>query len=344
MNAPKYHTLRVRTVIDETADARSLVFDVPPALTEAFKYRPGQFLTLRLPINGRHVPRCYSLASSPAVDEPLRVTVKRVLQGVASNWVCDTLQAGDEVDVLEPAGVFSPKNLDSDFMLFGGGSGITPILSILRSALLSGRGRICLIYANRDEQSVIFKEELKALASAYPTRLQVTHWLDSVQGIPSVAQLADLARSWRHADCFICGPGAFMDAAVAALHALEIDQRRIHVERFVSLPDDTGENEAPRLEAHTDATVELEVFLDGQQHKVSCSPNETLLDAMLRAGIQAPYSCRAGACATCMCTLEAGKVRMKTNDVLDKNDLSQGWTLACQGVAESPHVVVRFPD
>lgn len=347
MNVPVYHSLKIRTVIEETSDAKSLVLDVPPTLAETFKYRPGQFLTLRFPMGDRAVPRCYSLASSPCTDEPLRVTVKRVTNGIASNWVCDKLLAGDTVDVMPPAGIFSPKSLEGDFLMFGGGSGITPILSILRSVLIAGNGRICLIYANRDEKSIIFREELRALASAHPSRLQVVHWLDSVQGVPSVAQLAELARSWRHASCFICGPAAFMDASVEALHALEIDPKRIHVERFVSLPDEGAEfvdTSAGALADEARSEHRLSVHLDGKLHELSCNGQETLLDAMLRAGIEAPYSCRAGACATCMCTLEAGKVHLRRNDVLDKSDLAQGWTLACQAVAESEHVSVRFPE
>src|SRR5207253_10440476 len=140
--------------------------------------------TLRLPLQGRHVPRCYSMSSSPAVDDALRVTIKRVNGGRGSNWICDQVKAGDTLQVMPPSGVFTPRTLEGDFLLFAGGSGVTPVFSILRSALAKGSGRICLIYANRDERSVIFRDELNALAGAHPTRLQVIHWLDSVQGVP----------------------------------------------------------------------------------------------------------------------------------------------------------------
>ena len=340
-----YHRLRLRTVVDETFDTKSLVFDIPETLRPAFQYRPGQFLTLRVPHGERHLPRCYSLASSPVTGEPHRVTVKRVAEGRGSNWICDQAKAGDEIEVMPPSGVFSPKTLDGDFLLFGGGSGITPVFSILRSVLVAGTGRVCLIYANRDERSVIFRDELKALSATHPTRLQIIHWLDSVQGIPQVSQLAELARSWREAQCFICGPGPFMDAAVEALHGLEFPASRIHVERFVSLPDEEDAIAAPSAaEAEATATVKLAVQLDGSTHQITCSPQESLLDAMLRAGIKAPHSCKAGACASCMCTVESGKVHLRHNEVLDKNDLSQGWTLACQALAESDEISVRFPD
>ena len=222
MTSPAYIALRVAHIVTETADSRSLVFDVPVSLREQFRYKAGQFLTLRVPFEGGWLPRCYSLSSTPLEDEPLRVTIKQVRDGRASNWLCQQLHEGDQLEVLVPAGVFVPRHFDDDFVLFGGGSGVTPVLSILRSALIAGSGRILLIYANRDEASVIFAAELKALANAYPERLQVIHWLDSVQGIPAVAQLAEMVRPFAHAQAFICGPGPFMDAAVSALHGIGI--------------------------------------------------------------------------------------------------------------------------
>ncbi len=345
MTEQTYYSLRIQSVIEETADAKSLVFDIPPELGGTFRYRPGQFLTLRIPHGGRHLLRCYSLASSPLADARPRVTVKRVAGGRVSNWLCDNLKAGDELEVRPPAGHFTPRSLDGDFLLFAGGSGITPVFSILRSALLKGAGRLCLIYANRDERSVIFRDDLRNLAATHPARLQTIHWLDTVQGVPSVAQLAELARPWRGADCYICGPEAFMEAAIEALHGLEVASARIHVERFVSLPDEEDVAEVAPANAAGDAgQVRLEVLLDGQRYELACSDQEPLLDAMLRAGIKAPHSCRSGACGSCMCTLEAGEVHLRHNQVLDKNDLAAGWTLACQAIPNSALIKVRFPD
>lgn len=338
-----YLTLRVARVIEETADSRSLEFELPPELVQRFAYRPGQFLTLRVPYQGGWLPRCYSLSSTPLLDEPLRVTVKRVRDGRASNWLCDAVQAGDSVQVRVPAGVFVPRELDTDLLLFGGGSGVTPVLSILRSALLAGTGRILLIYANRDEASVIFRDQLKALASAHPQRLQVVHWLDSVQGIPSVGQLAELARPFASAEAFICGPGPFMEAAVSALQSLEMPSARVHVERFVSLPEE-GEGTPPPVVDTGRPGSQLSVRLDGEEFEVPCAEGETLLDAMRRAGLHPPSSCGVGACATCMCTVESGEVQLLRNDALDPQELDQGWTLACQSLARSQHLRVLFPE
>ena len=346
----RYHALRVRAVVEETPDAKSLVFEVPPALADAFDYQPGQFLTLRLHIDGRQVPRCYSMSSAPGVDDAPRVTIKRVPGGRGSNWVCDQVKAGDVIELMPPSGMFVPRTLDGDFLLLAGGSGITPVFAILRSVLARGEGRITLLYANRDEKSVIFRNELKALAAAHPGRLQVIHWLDSVQGVPSVAQLAELARHHRAAQAFICGPGPYMDAAVAALQAIEMPSERIHVERFVSLPDEqtqaaanaAAQAAAPLPDAVHEAVVE--VLLDGQTHTLRCGGTETLLEAALKAGLNAPYSCQAGMCASCMCQVVEGSVHLRHNDVLDKKDLARAWTLACQAVPTSEWLRIKFPE
>ncbi len=337
-----YLALRVARVIEETADARSLVFEVPEHLAERFRYRPGQFLTLRVPFEGGWLPRCYSLSSTPLLDEPLRVTVKRVRDGRASNWLCEDLQEGQQLDVLPPAGVFVPRSLDDDLLLFGGGSGVTPVLSILRSALLSGHGRILLVYANRDERSVIFRDELRQLASAHPRRLQVIHWLDAIQGVPSSAQLAELARPFVDAQAFICGPGPFMDAAVDALKSLGMPNGRVHVERFVSLP---GEGEIlPQVASEAAVAAQLAVRLDGADHLLPVDGGETVLDAMYRAGLNPPSACRVGGCASCMCTLESGEVELLINDALDADELAEGWILACQAVPTSAQLRIRFPE
>ncbi|MBC7302634.1 MAG: 3-ketosteroid-9-alpha-hydroxylase, partial [Nocardia sp.] len=202
-------TLRVSAVIEETAQARSLVFDLPD--DDRFAYRPGQFLTLRIPGGPTGaVARCYSLASSPDTGEPPKVTVKRTVGGYGSNWLCDNISVGDTVDVLPPLGTFTPASLDTDLLLWAAGSGITPVMSILRSALVRAGGRVVLYYANRDQESVIFADELRELADRYPDRFTVTHWLESLQGLPTGARLAEFAAPYRGFESFICGPGPFM--------------------------------------------------------------------------------------------------------------------------------------
>ena len=193
---------------------------IPP---ERLRYAPGQFLTLRVPSDRTgSVARCYSLCSSPFTDDALTVTVKRTADGYASNWLCDHAQAGMRIHVLAPSGNFVPKTLDDDFLLLAAGSGITPIMSICKSALSEGSGQVTLLYANRDERSVIFADALRELAAKYPDRLTVVHWLESLQGLPSATALAKLAAPFTDRPAFICGPGPFMDASRQALEALKV--------------------------------------------------------------------------------------------------------------------------
>jgi len=341
--ASRWLPLRVRAVTAETHDSRSIEFDVPAEDAERFRYRPGQFLTLRLVVGGRHLPRCYSMSSTPGLDEGLRVTVKRVAGGRGSNWLCDRVVPGSTLEVLPPAGVFTPRSLDGRFLLLAGGSGITPVFSILRAVLAQGQGSITLLYANRDERSVIFRQALNALAAEHPRRLTVVHWLDSVQGVPSTAQLAALAEAARPDQAFVCGPGPFMDASAAALASIGLADEQVHIERFASLPDEEEAAAVPAAPAAV-AQAEVEISHQGQVHQVRCGGQETILDAALRLGIELPHSCRAGLCASCMCQVTEGRVHLKANESLDQKDLSRGWTLACQAVPQTEVVKVRFAE
>ena len=339
--------LVVKDVVRETADAHSIVFDGPP-----LEYRPGQFLTLRIPSDREPTARCYSLSSSPHVDDVMKVTVKRTVAGYASNWVCDHVQPGTEIDVLPPAGKFSPKDLDADLLLFAGGSGITPVVSIVKSALASGSGRLVLVYANRDEASVIFAEELRSLAAAHPDRLTVVHWLESVSGLPTTPQLRELARPYAAYEAFVCGPGPYMACVQAALAELGLERRRIHVERFMSLEGNPWEGlddapaavAAPPAAAPEGRTARVHVQLDGETSEHEWPEGTKLLDLLLRQGLDAPYSCRQGNCSACSCKLLDGEVRMLHNAVLEQEDLDEGWVLACQSVPVSDVVKVSYDD
>ncbi|WP_420213207.1 2Fe-2S iron-sulfur cluster-binding protein [Burkholderia aenigmatica] len=340
MSDSRFHRLTVADVIAESDDACSFVFDVPAALRDAFAYRPGQFLTLNVPCADATVARCYSLSSAPGIDAAPKITVKRVRDGRASNWLCDRVKAGDALDVLPPAGVFTPRTLDGDLLLFAGGSGITPVLSILKSALVHGRGMLTLIYANRDERSVIFRDELQQLAQRHPGRMRVIHWLDSVQGIPQQRHLEELARPFSQQETFICGPALFMENALAAMLGLGLPRSRVHVERFASLPDAP----AQAADTATSSAAAIETVLDGDAFAFDSAPGETLLDAMLRAGVPAPNSCRMGQCGACMCRIERGEVALDSNHVLDDDEIAAGWTLACCARPASDALRVVFPD
>jgi 3-ketosteroid 9alpha-monooxygenase subunit B len=331
------YRLRVAEVVPETADACSLVFDSP-----GFDYKPGQFLTLRIPSERcGSVARCYSLSSSPHVDAKLKVTVKRTVDGFGSNWICDSVSAGDELESLAPAGIFTPSSLDAKVLLFAAGSGITPVMSIVKSVLAAGSGRVVLVYANRDEQSVIFATELAALAAEHPTRLTVIHWLESVQGLPSTPTLAALAKPYAAYEAFICGPAPFMSAVRAALTDLGLPRERVHLERFKSLGANPFE-QAVVTESTTARVASVKVTLDGTDHRFDWPADTKLLDLLLARGLDAPYSCREGACSACACRLVAGEVKMLNNDVLDEEDLEDGIRLACQSLPVTDEVEISY--
>ncbi len=344
------YELSVLDVIEETADARSIVFEIPADAAEAFDYRPGQFLTLAVPSDLTGVAaRCYSLSSTPG-DDVLKVTVKRTADGYASNWICDNLRPGDTMRVLPPSGIFTPASLDADLLLFAGGSGITPIISITKAALSRGTGRVVLVYANRDERSVIFAEELRHLAEQYGDRLVVVHWLESVQGLPAPDQIRGIAAHFPTYDAFACGPAPFMKCVIGVLKELDFPRERRHQEKFVSLagnpfgdveeaaiaeaevfeaehePDD-----APAPEPQPQGAVHVEVDLDGTTYEFDDWPaTKPLLDHLLAKGVPAPFSCREGNCSACAFRILEGEVKMEHNDILDDDDIADGIRLGCQ--------------
>lgn len=354
MSGQRSVRLRVLDVVAETPDARSVLFAVPEDHDGRFDYRPGQFLTVRIPSDRTgSVARCYSLSSSPDTDDHLRVTVKRTEGGYGSNWICDHLEPGATLDVLPPSGTFTPASPGRDLLLFAGGSGITPVLSIVKTALTRGEGRITLVYANRDERSVIFADELQRLTEKNPERLTVLHWLESVQGLPTTGMLRALAAPYPDRDTFVCGPRPYMTAVRQALRELGTPRERVHVEKFVSLlanPFETGEPVTePEVDdgdaavpgpAEPDASVT--VTLDGRTYTYPWPRDTKLLDLLLAEGLDAPFSCRAGQCSACACRLSSGEVRMSNNEILDDTDLADGIRLACQSHPASDSVEISY--
>ena len=271
------------------------------------------------------------LVSGPAI------TVKRTAGGYASNWILDQVAAGSVLDLLPPAGTFSPRSLDGDFLLFAAGSGITPVMSILKSALAAGRGRVVLVYANRDERSVIFGPVLARLAA-----------FGRPAGRGALARLAARRAVRRRAR----GPGP----AVRVVRRVHLRARplpgpgaggarparragqRVHVERFLSLAENPFEETA--VPAGLDAT--LSVTLDGATTRLPWPASARMLDVLIDAGLDAPYSCRQGICGACACQLTGGEVEMAHNEVLEAGDIADGYILACQAVPLTPEVSISY--
>jgi 3-ketosteroid 9alpha-monooxygenase subunit B len=237
---PSY-VLRVGAVVRETADTVSVTLEVPEELRESLSFLPGQFLTVAVPSQETGlVARAYSLSSSPLEAERMTFSVKWTPEGYASKWLHDNVAVGDHLRVLRPSGIFSPRSLDADLVMYAAGSGITPMMSIIRTVLAppgagGGTGRVALFYANRDRGSVVFGDELDLLATAYPDRVAVTHWLEDERGLPTGEGVKAHATAYVDRDSFSCGPKPFMDVVAGELRALGFPRERRHQERFVSL-------------------------------------------------------------------------------------------------------------
>jgi len=332
----EYHRLTVADVIDETADARSFVIEIPTALAERFAYAAGQFCTFRATIDGEPVVRCYSMSSSPDTGDPFTVTVKRVIGGRMSNWMNDTLAPGDTIEVMPPAGRFVLRAAEVPIVAFAGGSGITPILSLLKTALATTGREITLVYANRGPGTVIFAEVLERLSAASGGRLTIHQHLDSEKGFLDTAACAELIGDRTRADFYVCGPAAFMEVVEAGLDQRGVDPGRLFIERFevpVETPSAAGE------ESETESIV---IQLEGRKHRIGYERGDTILEAARRGGLRPPSSCERGNCATCMAYLDKGKATLRVNNALSDEEVEEGWILTCQAVPRSREVVVDY--
>ena len=334
-----FHRLRIRRVVAETPDASSFVLDVPEDLRSAFAYEAGQFCTFRFEVDGTRVLRCYSMSSAPGVDDELQVTVKRVPEGVVSNWMNDALAEGDEVEVTLPAGVFRLTPGAGDIVAFAGGSGITPVFSLVKQALATTGRKVHLLYANRDAESTIFRAELDALAEAHPDRLELLHHLDVDSGFVDAARVAPLAWVGDDPDFYVCGPTPFMDVVEATLLAEGIGRDRIHIERFTPAEPSIVEPEAGADDA-TPARITIE--LGGRTESTDHHPGTTILQTARQVGLPAPSSCESGSCATCMAMVVEGSVSRRVNDALTDDEVAEGWVLTCQSTPTSPTVRVVY--
>lgn len=330
-----YHPLTVVDVIDETADTRSFVLEIPPALAPRFPYVAGQFCTFRAAIGGEDVARCYSMSSSPEMGEPFAVTVKRVPDGKMSNWMNDTLAPGATIDAMPPAGRFVLRAADVPIVAFAGGSGITPIVSIIKTALLTTAREIALVYANRGPGSVIFGDAIERLRAGSSGRLSVHHHLDSERGFLDTAACAALVGDRTQADFYVCGPGLFMTVVQAGLERRGVDPGRLFIERF----DVLDEARAVDVESETEW---ITIRLGGRKRRIQYEPGDTILQIARRAGLAPPFNCQAGSCATCMAFLDEGTVTMRVNNALGADEVEEGWVLTCQAIPTSREVVVDY--
>jgi len=358
----KFHKLKVAEVKNEIAEAVSISFEVPESLKQNFNYLPGQYTTLKLHINGENVNRSYSFCSSPYMNEPLTIAVKRVAGGKGSNYINDNFKPGVEIEVMEPMGNFhSPvsETNEKHYLLFGGGSGITPVMAILKSVLVKeSKSKVTLFYGNRNEQSIIFKDKLDTLVAQHADRLKVVHVLDapiaswSGYNGPIIKDVAlKLLRentnlNFQQAEFFICGPTPMMKNVEEALGVLQIPKEKIHIEYFTAKADEdkkaadvgtTVESSAPFT-----GKTKVKIIYDGNEREFEVSEKETILEAALDAGYDPPYSCMVAACCTCRAKLLSGKVEMDDRESLTDAEIAKGYVLTCQSHPKSHGIVLNY--
>jgi ring-1,2-phenylacetyl-CoA epoxidase subunit PaaE len=352
-----FHKLKIAEVRRETPDAVSIRFDVPPELKDAFSFKAGQHLTLRMTMNGEDLRRNYSVCVAPHENE-IRIAVKQMPGGRFSGWANNALTTGAEVEVLPPLGRFvlpEPRQRAPYYVALAGGSGITPVLSILKTILNDDpASSFTLLYGNRDSASVMFLEELAGLKNRYIDRLEVYHFLENeAEEIELFNGRLDRAKcdevfstlvDATSADAFfICGPGPMMDAAEEALKARGVAPEKIFIERFTTgrvSAEQLARDEVLQKKA---AGTEITVTLDGRRAKIAFNAEKgNILESVQAAGLPAPYACKGGVCSTCRAKLLTGTVTMKKNYGLTDAEVAAGYILTCQAVPTSDAVTVSY--
>lgn len=342
-----FHSIQIREVIRETPDASTIVFAIPSHLQSIFYYNPGQYVTLSLKLNGQEVRRAYSFCSSPFTDEFPAITVKKVINGQVSPFVNDQLKAGDTVDLMPPMGKFVPELNPANkkhYVLYAGGSGITPVMSILKSVLhQEPHSIVTLVYANRDEQSIIFKKVINQLLDTHASRLKVIHCLEQASagfqgftGRPGVSDYQsitqNLMREGYSNEFFICGPGGMMDAVKTALEGMHIPAEQIHSEYFTApvSSKETPDMAQQAAEEPFDGTAKATILFNGNEFEITIAKGVTVLDAAKDQNVDPPYACQMGVCTTCRAKVLEGSVNMDEREGLSDSEINEGYVLTCQ--------------
>lgn len=342
-----FHSIQVREIIRETPDAATIVFEIPEPLKTTFNYLPGQYVTVSTWLNGKEQRRAYSFCSSPYTDQHPAITVKKVSDGQVSPFLNDMLKAGDTIALMPPMGNFTakihPEN-KKNYVLYGGGSGITPIMSLIKSILkMEPLSTISLVYANRDEQSIIFNKELNLLAATHPERLTLVHCLENApagftgfSGRPGITDYQSITKNLQKADrvneYFICGPGGMMDAVKTALEGMGVAAELIHTEYF-NTPVTNKESAATAVVEHDEpfeGTATATILFNGRQFEITIPEGVTVLEAAKDQNVDPPYACQMGVCTTCRAKILEGSVFMDEREGLSDSEINDGYVLTCQ--------------
>ncbi len=354
----RFHTLKVKDIRRETADAVSIAFDVPLAIQHEYQFKQGQYITVKLNVNGEELRRSYSICTSPYSEKELRVAVKEVKDGRASTVMNRDWKVGDSVEVMTPMGNFSSVlsgNNKKHYVLFAGGSGITPMMSILKSVLyIEKQSTITLVYANRDEQSVIFNADIQKNCTDYSERLKVFNVYDAPttdvtelqKGLLTPERVKDIINHFgvNNADeYFICGPGPMMENIKQALEGLHIPKEKIHIEYFSAVADAVAKAENTGAIVGGSVNSEITVIQYGIETTMNLNTEGlSILDAAIDAGVDAPFSCKGAVCCTCRAKVTEGKVKMDANFALTDAEVEDGYVLTCQAHPLTEKVVIDF--
>lgn len=356
----RFHTLPVSSVHRETEDSIVIGFVIPAGLRNDFTFIHGQYLTLKVPVNGEELRRSYSICSSPLDPEELRIAVKRVEKGRASTYLVEHLKPGMTLEVMTPMGSFYTL-LDAahrkHYACFAGGSGITPILSIIKTVLRTEpHSGLTLFYGNTDQDRIIFRSALEELQAKYKERLAVHHILtyghdeDKLfNGLVTVEKATELTRRFiresPETEYFICGPEPMMVNVSQALEKLGVDKKRIHVELFTSpVTSETKQAEpAPQADVPVTGKAKVKIILDGKETEIEVAPKgDSILDSAENAGLDVPYACKGAVCCTCKARIVEGKVHMDMNYALTDEEVADGYVLTCQSHPLTARVVVDY--
>jgi len=353
----KLHPLKVSKLVKLNKDAVAIYFEIPEELKDTFKYIHGQFISIQANVNGENYRREYSLCSSPYYEKDFVIASKKIGNGIVSNYLYNDLKEGDILQVFPPNGKFftelNPSN-EKNYFLVGGGSGITPLMSILKSVLhVEPKSKVTLYYGSADEEGIIFRDELTELQNNYPDRFKLYFTLlnpsQNWNGFKGMINSDDLFKlvnenpgdKKKEAEYFICGPVEMMDKVKVDLLALNIDQKKIHIEYFTAPVH--HEEYVPEVE-DLDETKErnVQIMLDGEEHVVTVPPGANILDSAIKADLDPPFSCKSGICTTCRAKLYTGKVRMDEREGLSDSEIEEGYILTCQSHPLTDNVKLEY--
>jgi len=352
----QFHKLKVLAIEHPIKEATTITFDVPSNLYESFNYYPGQHLIIKFIVNGEEARRSYSLNSCPFKEEALQVTVKRVKGGLVSNFVGDHLKVEDELEVMIPQGRFFAdikEDAYKTYFLFAAGSGITPIISILKSVLIaSPNSAVNLFYGNANQSTIIFKNKLDELMKQYPERLQIVHtlsnpnvWSTWEQWKGRKGRIDAEAVEWfitnhppiaQSTEYYICGPGAMNVGVRNTLISLGIPKELVHIEQF------GGKVEELNTKIEVVDNAQLSVTLNGQKHQLTIPKGKTILQVLKDADVNPPYSCESGVCATCVAKVTKGKAEMKACMALEDDEIAKGMVLTCQALPVTEEIEIEY--